>query len=106
MALSDFIIFHHLRANILRFAHIGNFLPILLSFVEKKLVNKGSMFFLLIIFSYFLLTHLVSFKDVTLFDYGMSSSVVCEMNILDILLSAVDSSSGLSPFVVSSGVIE
>ena len=36
--------FYHLKANILRFAHVGNFLPILLSFVEKKLLNKGSIF--------------------------------------------------------------
>ena len=47
MALSNFIIFHHLKANILRFAHLGNFLSILLSFVEKKLVNKGSILYLL-----------------------------------------------------------
>ena len=35
----------HLKANILRFVHVGNFLSILLSYVEKKLVNKGSIFF-------------------------------------------------------------
>ena len=43
--------FHHLKANILRFARIGNFLPILLSFVEEKLTNKGFVFWLTWYFS-------------------------------------------------------
>ena len=45
MALSNFIFFHHLKANILRFAHVGNFLLILLYLIEKKLVDKGYHFF-------------------------------------------------------------
>ena len=55
MALSNFIIFfHHIKANILHFAHIGNFLPILLSFVEKNLIKKSSVFVVVVVVVVFL----------------------------------------------------